>query len=119
LVQVECVNTFGNINGSIRASDRKRVEAEGLAIAIGNGDPYAVYTVWVVRATKRNRQLLGTYPELFASRFTGSSRAWVQALAAGAPPPAEPGLVWCDVNATRLFEWRTHSAVSRERSLKG
>ena len=107
LLQVECVNTFGNINASIRSSDLKRAEAEALAIAISHGRPYAVHVVWVVRATRRNRHLLATYPELFESRFTGSSRAWVRALTAGTPPPASPGLVWCDVNATRIFEWRS------------
>lgn len=112
LLQVECVNSFGNINASIRSSDRKRAEAEALAISIGHGDPYSVHTVWVVRATRRNRELLATYPELFASRFAGSSRALVSALTRGTAPPAAPGLVWCDVNATRLFEWRTHQVPS-------
>ena len=106
LVQVECWNTFGNVNASIRSSDRKRAEAEALAVAIGNGAEYAVRQVWVVRATRRNRALLARYPQIFASRFTGSSKAWVSALTKGTPPPAEPGLVWCNVSATRLFEWR-------------
>jgi transcriptional regulator with XRE-family HTH domain len=106
LLLIECVNTFGNINASIRSSDRKRAEAEALAIAIGEGDPYAVGTCWVVRATKRNRLLLATYPELFENRFPGSSRSWVAALETGSRPPGEPGLVWCDVNATHVFEWR-------------
>ena len=64
-------------------------------------------TVWVVRATRRNRDLVARYPELFASRFTGSSRAWVQALTTGSAPPSDLGLVWCDVRATRLYAWRT------------
>jgi len=107
LVQVECWNTFGNVNSSIRSSDRKRAEAESLAVAIGNGEEYAVRQVWVVRATRRNRELLARYPEIFASRFTGSSKSWVSALTKGTPPPpAEPGLVWCNVAATRLYEWR-------------
>jgi transcriptional regulator with XRE-family HTH domain len=106
LLQVECVNTFGNINAAIRSSDRKRAEAEAYAIAIGNGEPYAIYQVWVVRATRRNRELLARYPEIFATRFTGSSKAWVAALTTGSPPPKEPGLVWCDVAATKVFEWR-------------
>ena len=70
------------------------------------GEPYAVATVWVVRATRRNRDLVARYPELFASRFTGSSRAWVQALTTGNRPPPDLGLVWCDVRATRLYAWR-------------
>lgn len=108
LLQVECVNTFGNINAAIRSSDRKRAEAEAHAVAIGHGMPYAVHQVWVVRATRRNRELLTRYPEIFATRFTGSSKAWVAALTTGSQPPAAPGLVWCDVTATRLFEWRPH-----------
>jgi hypothetical protein len=50
--------------------------------------------------------LIQRYPEVFASRFPGSSRAWVQVLTTGSTIPAEPGLVWCDVGATRIFEWR-------------
>ena len=106
LIQVECVNVFGNVNNSVRSSDRKRAEAEDLAMARSDGNPYAVHQVWVVRATKRNRALLARYPELFATRFTGSSHAWVKALTTGSPPPNDLGLVWCDVAATRLFEWR-------------
>ena len=106
LIQVECVNTFGNVNASIRSSDRKRSEAQELAIAIGHGDPYAVHQVWVVRDTRRNKELLARYPEIFATRFTGSSIAWVRALTKGTAPPTEPGLVWCDLAATRIFEWR-------------
>jgi hypothetical protein len=106
LIQVECVNVFGNVNSSIRSSDRKRAEAEELAVAIGNGRPYSVHQVWVVRATRRNRQLLARYPELFATRFPGSSLAWVDALTKAMKPPDAPGLVWCDVAATRIFEWR-------------
>jgi transcriptional regulator with XRE-family HTH domain len=106
LILTECVNTFGNVNAAVRSSDRKRAEAEALAISLGGDQPYAVVICWVVRATRRNRGLLVRYPELFASRFPGSSRAWVASLTAGTRPPAEAGLVWCDVNATRFFEWR-------------
>ncbi len=106
LIQLECVNTFGNVNAAIRSSDRKRAEAEELAIAQGHGNPYRVRQCWIVRATRRNRELLRRYPEIFASRFIGSSRGWVDSLTGGTLPPDQPGLVWCDVAATRLFEWR-------------
>jgi hypothetical protein len=43
---------------------------------------------------------------VFDAKFPGSSLAWVRALTGCADPPAEPGLVWCDVGATRLFAWR-------------
>jgi transcriptional regulator with XRE-family HTH domain len=115
LLQVECVNTFGNINAAMRSSDRKRAEAEQMAVAVGHGRPYAVHQIWVVRATRRNRELLVRYPELFATRFPGSSKAWVNALTTGSAPPSEPGLVWCDVRATRLFEWRAPGATASPR----
>ena len=104
----ECWNTFGNINASVRATRRKIAEAEALAVAIG-GDvgAYRVAACWIVRDTRRNRELIARYPEVFASAFPGSSRGWVKALThAGHEPPDEPGLVWCDLSATRLFAWR-------------
>lgn len=106
LVRVECVNSFGNIGDAVRSSDRKQREAEGLAISLGSGQPYSVHLCWVIRSTRRNRELLARYPEIFASRFTGSSRRWVEALTSGADPPSEPGLVWSDIAASRLFDWR-------------
>ena len=106
LIRIECVNTFGNVGDAVRSSDRKQREAEGLAIALGRGDPYTVHEVWVVRTTRRNRELVARYPEIFASRFPGSSREWVRALATGSAPPNTRGLVWCDLNATKLSEWR-------------
>lgn len=109
---IECWNTFGDIGASARSSDRKRAEAGALAVAIGPPDrdgevaPYAVRTCWVIRATARNRALLARYPETFVARFPGSSLHWVRALTEGTEPPVQPGLVWCDRDATRLFPWR-------------
>ena len=112
LILVECWNTIGDVGAAARASERKRAEAEELALASGplgrDGSvrPYRVRGCRVVRATARNRALVARYPEVFATRFPGSSAAWARALAGGAEPPPEPGLVWCDVAATRLFAWR-------------
>jgi hypothetical protein len=88
--------------------EAKMAEAEALAVAIaGEGEPYRVAACWIVRDTKRNRQIIASYPEVFASTFTGSSAAWVRTLTTpGAAPPAELGLVCCDLRATRLFAWR-------------
>ena len=113
LTLIECVNTFGNINASVRSSDRKRAEAEEVAAAVGHGRPYSVHQCWVVRATRRNRELLTRYPEIFSTRFPGSSRVWVRALTATATPPILPGLVWCSVDANRLFAWRQRGAPDR------
>ena len=112
LILVECWNTIGDVGAAARASERKRAEAEELALASGplgrDGSvrPYRVRGCWVVRASARNRALVARYPEVFATRFPGSSVGWSSALTSGAEPPPEPGLVWCDVAATRLIAWR-------------
>jgi hypothetical protein len=104
----ECWNTFGSINAAVRSTKRKVAETENLAVAIaGDSAPYRVAACWIVRDTKRNRELLARYPEIFASTFSGSSAAWVRALSdTDAPPPVGLGLVWCDLGATRLLAWR-------------
>lgn len=105
LVLVECWNTFGDIGAAARSTNRKRAELEALTAARWPTQSQ-IGVVWIVRATARNRQLIQRYPEVFTARFPGSSRAWLEALTQRAPLPAEPGLLWCDVGATRLFEWR-------------
>lgn len=106
LLVVECWNTIGDIGAAARSTNRKVAEAEAVAIALGGDRPHRVAACWVVRATRRNRELVARYTEVFGARFPGSSRAWVRALAEGGEPPTEPGLVWCDAGTTRVFEWR-------------
>jgi transcriptional regulator with XRE-family HTH domain len=105
LILSECWNTIGDVGAAARSSSRKRAELQDLATARW-GKAVQVGLVWVVRASARNRALVARYPEVFASRFPGSSRAWVEALTSGSRPPSEPGLVWCDVGATRVYAWR-------------
>ena len=102
----ECWNTFGDIGAAARSSDRKVAEAEALAFARWGDVEHHVGLVWTVRATAANRALVARYPEVFAAQFPGSSIGWVDALTTGAPPPSQPGLIWCDVAMTRLFAWR-------------
>ncbi len=106
LVLVECWNTFGDIGASGRSFDRKLNEADQLAAAAWGEEPYRVAGCWVVRASARNRVLAAKYQETFETKFPGSSKLWLQALTTGTEPPAGPGLVWCDVGATRLLAWR-------------
>lgn len=107
LILVECWNTIGDIGAAVRSTARKTAEAEQLAVIRGgDGSEWRVAAVWVVRATRRNRALLARYPEVFAARFPGSSLGWFRALVTGTAPPPQPGLVWCDVAATRLSAWR-------------
>jgi transcriptional regulator with XRE-family HTH domain len=103
---VECWNTFGDIGAAVRSTDRKRADLHSHDLAVRGETAYEVTGCWVVRASRRNRALIGRYPELFAARFPGSSYGWVRALMEGTAPPDETGLIWCDVPATRLFAWR-------------
>jgi hypothetical protein len=59
-----------------------------------------------MRDVARNRALIRRYPEIVASAFPGSSSGWLRAFTNGSPPPSEPGLIWCDSRATRLFARR-------------
>ena len=106
LILVECWNTISDVGAAARASERRRAEAAALAVARWGEEPHRVSVVWVVRSSARNKALVARYPEVFAARFPGSSRGWVQALREGTAPPTEPGLAWCDLTATRLFAWR-------------
>lgn len=107
LVIAECWNTFGDLGAAARSSNDKVRDAEQQAVAIaGEGEPFEVGLVWIVRDTKANRALVNRYEHIFATRFPGSSAQWVATLTKRGPMPKEPGLVWCDVNATRLFARR-------------
>jgi transcriptional regulator with XRE-family HTH domain len=105
LIHVECWNTIGDVGAAIRSSNRKQAELADLAVARW-GESGSAHLVWVVRASARNRALVARYPEVFARAFPGSSHRWIDALSQGSPPPDAPGLVWCDIAATRLFAWR-------------
>jgi len=111
LVLVECWNSIGDIGAAARGSERKLAEARGTAMALGSDDPHEVGGCWVVRATARKRQLVRRYEAVFAARLPGSSLGWLRTLTDGTRPPSEPGLVWCDVAATRLFPWRRSRAL--------
>lgn len=104
VIAVECWNTIGDLGAATRASRRKAAEVQDLAVGRWGAEA-RTGLVWVVRETSRNRALVGRYPEIFATVFTGSSRAWLTSLTAAAEPPTAPGLVWCDVATGRLHAW--------------
>jgi len=105
LLVLEAWNTIDDIGAGARSFDRKLAAGRELGAWLDGGD-YRVAGACVVRASRRNRELVGRYPTVFESKFPGSSALWLRALTAGTEPPPEPGLVWADVRATRLFAWR-------------
>ncbi len=108
-IDAECWNTFGDVGAATRSSRRKLADLQQLAVARW-GETARAGLVWIVRETTANRALINRYPEVFASLFTGSSRAWVATLTTGSEPPNGPGLVWCDLATGRLHAWNRAAA---------
>jgi transcriptional regulator with XRE-family HTH domain len=106
LILHEIWNRFDDLGRASRSSDRKVAEAAELAIGIGGGRPYRVALCWLLVDNAANRALLARYPEIFATRFPGSSRRWVEALTTGRPVPIEPGIAWIDPRAGRIVPMR-------------
>ena len=106
LVIAECWNTITDLGAGARSTNRKVGEAAAFAASVFGAGSVEVGACWIVRDTRRNRALFERYPEIIGSRFPGSSDAWVAALTRGAPIPKEPGVVWCDVGATRIYARR-------------
>ena len=107
LIVNEIWNRMDDVGASLRNHDRKMDATQSLAvIAGGNGPPFRTAACWVLRATAANRALAARYPEILRTRFSGSSRAWVNCLVRGDESPTKPGVVWADVAASRLFEVR-------------
>jgi transcriptional regulator with XRE-family HTH domain len=103
LIVNEIWNRVDDVGAAYRASSRKVAQASAqAAFAGGDGEPYRVAVCWLLVDTAANRLLTRRYPELFSTRFPGSSEAWVQCLVAGEPPPLEPGVVWLDTRAGRI-----------------
>lgn len=106
LIIEEAWNTFADVGAAARSTARKRAEAADLAATIDNGRPYRVASVWVVRPSATNRNLLARFPRIFTAACPGSSRRWTQALTSTDGPPEAQGLVWLDPSSGRLTAWR-------------
>jgi len=115
LIVVECWNVIGDVGAAVRASARKLAEAQAIASSRWGEAAGPAGLVWVVRATARNRALVARYPELFRTRFPGSSRIWSRALSEGIDAPLDAGLVWASVNGERILAWRSRADPGRAR----
>jgi hypothetical protein len=62
---------------------------------------------FVLRATRRNRDLVRAHQNFFGARFPGSAQAWLDSLTnPDAPLPEQPALIWITVNGAVLPPWR-------------
>ena len=83
------------------------LEAKVLATRQRLGPDWHVEGLLLVRATRRNRQLVGGLRALFAARYTASSSAWLRALHdPNVPLPSSGGFAWTSVNGDRLIAAR-------------
>jgi hypothetical protein len=112
LILHEIWNRFDDLGRAARSTDRKVAEAAEIAIGLGGDRPYRIAHCWLLIDTAANRTLVARYREVLASRFPGSSRAWVRALTDGGPVPREPGLAWIDLRARRLVPIRRARGVA-------
>ncbi len=101
---VEVWTWLADVGDAFRSWERK---LERLADIGGS----AMTGCWVLRATRRNRELVAAHRTLFDSQFPASSEAWRAALTdAGAPAPRSAGLLWVTVRGDRLYASRARAA---------
>ncbi len=92
---VEIWDWFDDVGQAFRDWDRRLDALERLAIArtpppsvaiartraaSAPADPPRSSGVWLVRSTRRNRELVSDHGNLFRARFPGSGQAWLRAL---------------------------------------
>jgi transcriptional regulator with XRE-family HTH domain len=109
---MEVIDWFADVGAAMRDWDRRLARVEQRAIALRTregGDGITVPRVsgcWIVRATARNRALVGELRGLFHARFRGSGRHWVEAIRSSVPIPSEAAMLWVSVSGDRIWPAR-------------
>ena len=108
---IEIIDWFDDVGAPMRAWPRRleAVERSAIAKMVGDQAVPRVSGCWVIRATRRNRELVAQHENLFRNRFPGSGRAWLAALTDPAKPmPEEAAILWVSVSGDRIFavRWR-------------
>jgi transcriptional regulator with XRE-family HTH domain len=106
---IEIFDWFDDVGSHVRDFARRTEALDRLAVSrMPADDPVPrVSGCWVVRATRRNRQLLAQHSHFFRARFPGSGRAWLAALQnPESPMPHEPAILWVSSNGERLLPVR-------------
>ena len=109
VVATEVMDWFDDVGARFRDWNRRLERVRQLATAtrtIDGPDGILLPRVsgcWIVRSTRRNRQVIRDHARLFRARFPGSSDAWLASLRGPDPIPDAPAILWVDVAGTRLF----------------
>jgi hypothetical protein len=100
VVIVEIWNWFEGVDGALRGLDGK---VEAVRARLDHAEPWQIRGLFVVRDTRRNRQLISELRLLFTARFTADSRIWLKALTQPSQAlPAGDSLLWSDRAGTVL-----------------
>jgi len=100
---IEVWDWFADVGDAFRTWDRK---LERLAANHG----HAIAGCWVMRATRRNRELLAAHRTLFTARFPASGAEWLAALTnPRTATPQQDAILWVSVQGDRLFPTRAGS----------
>lgn len=106
---VDVRDWLDDVGAIVRDFARRTDAVDRYAVARMRNDAHLPRTggCIVIRATRRNRAIIGEHRNFFRARFPGSGRAWLEALTrTDATLPVKPALVWITVNAERLFPAR-------------
>jgi hypothetical protein len=99
-IVVEIWNWFDDVGGSLRGLDGKLGSVRS---RLDPGTEWTVRGLFVVRDTRRNRDLLADLRALFVARFGADSGQWLKALTNPEQPiPTGDGLLWSDRAGTSL-----------------
>lgn len=109
---VEVADWVADVGESVRDFGRRSAALDRFAVARMRDDKVPRTSgFWLLRATRRNRELVNEHRHFFRGRFPGSGRAWLAALTdPGAPMPSEPALLWVDAGGTQIFAARLGGA---------
>ena len=107
---IEIIDWFEDVGAPLRQWPRRleAVEQQAIARMVGDQSVPRVSGCWVIRATRRNRELVAQHANLFRASFPDSGRAWLVALTTAAPMPRESALLWVSVSGDRVFAVRWH-----------
>ena len=106
---MEIIDWFDDVGAPLREWPRRleAVERRAIARMVGDQGVPKVGGCWLIRATRRNRELVAAHANIFRNRFPGSGRAWLAALTQTKPAmPDAAALLWVSVDGTRIWPSR-------------